>query len=73
MIGMHKFRRDVDHKLRVLQHADMIGDVDKALRVGAVLQPLPVSRCIQRKSTLRGSPRTAIIQGRMSHKCADIT
>lgn len=27
---MHKFRRDVDHKLRVLQHADKIGDVGKA-------------------------------------------
>lgn len=32
MIGMHKFRRDVDHKLRVLQHADKIGDVGKACR-----------------------------------------
>jgi transposase-like protein len=32
MIGMHKFRRDVDHKLRVLQHADNIGDVGKACR-----------------------------------------
>ena len=29
---MHKFRRDVDHKLRVLQHADKIGDVGKACR-----------------------------------------
>ena len=27
---MHKSRRDVDHKLRVLQHADKIGDVGKA-------------------------------------------
>lgn len=27
---MHKFRRDVDHKLRVLQHADKIGDVGKS-------------------------------------------
>jgi hypothetical protein len=32
VIGMHKFRRDVDHKLRVLQHADKIGDVGKACR-----------------------------------------
>lgn len=32
MITMHKFRRDVDHKLRVLQHADQIGDVGKACR-----------------------------------------
>src|SRR6476469_3943469 len=30
MITMYKFRRDVDHKLRVLQHADKIGDVGKA-------------------------------------------
>ena len=29
---MYKFRRDVDHKLRVLQHADKIGDVGKACR-----------------------------------------
>ena len=29
---MHKFRRDVDHKLRVLRHADQIGDVGKACR-----------------------------------------
>ena len=27
-----KFRRDVDHKLRVLRHADQIGDVGKACR-----------------------------------------
>lgn len=26
---MHKFKRDMDHKLRVLQRADKIGDVDK--------------------------------------------
>ena len=32
MISMHKFRRDADHKLRVLQHADKIGDVGKACR-----------------------------------------
>jgi hypothetical protein len=32
MIGMHKFRRDSDHKLRALQHADKIGDVGKACR-----------------------------------------
>jgi transposase len=32
MISMHKFRRDADHKLRVLQHADKIGDVGKAYR-----------------------------------------
>src|SRR6516165_6886216 len=41
--------------------------------MGAVLQPLPTSRCIQRKSTLRGAPRTTIIDQRMSHKCAVIT
>ncbi len=29
---MHKFRREVDHKLRVLIHADQIGDVGKACR-----------------------------------------
>lgn len=29
---MHKFRRDVDHKLRALQHADKIGDASKAFR-----------------------------------------
>ena len=29
---MHKFRREVDHKLRVLRHADQIGDVGKACR-----------------------------------------
>ncbi|WP_425905388.1 hypothetical protein [Nitrobacter sp. TKz-YC02] len=29
---MHKFRRDVGYKLRVLQHADKIGDVGKACR-----------------------------------------
>ena len=29
---MYKFRRDVDHKLRVLQHADKISDVGKACR-----------------------------------------
>ena len=29
---MHKFRRDVAHKLRVLQHDDKIGDVGKACR-----------------------------------------
>lgn len=28
----HKFRRDVDHELRVLNHADQIGDVGKACR-----------------------------------------
>ena len=28
----YKFRRDVDHKLRVLRHADQIGDVGKACR-----------------------------------------
>jgi transposase len=32
MFAMHKFRRDVDHKLRVLQHAEKIGDVGKACR-----------------------------------------
>jgi transposase InsO family protein len=32
MTGMHKFRRDVDHKLRVLRHASQIGDVGKACR-----------------------------------------
>src|SRR6516165_10926155 len=32
MIGMHKLGREVDHKLRVLQHADKIGDVGKACR-----------------------------------------
>ena len=29
---MHKFRRDVDHKLRILRHADQIGNVGKACR-----------------------------------------
>jgi hypothetical protein len=29
---MYKFRRDVDHKLRVLQYADKIGDVGRACR-----------------------------------------
>jgi transposase InsO family protein len=32
MTTMHKFRREVDHKLRVLRHADQIGDVGKACR-----------------------------------------
>jgi transposase-like protein len=32
MVTMHKFRRDADHKLRVLQHADRIGDIGKACR-----------------------------------------
>ena len=32
MKAMHKFRREVDHKLRVLRHADQIGDVGKACR-----------------------------------------
>jgi hypothetical protein len=37
MIGMHKFWRDVDHKLRVLQHADItdfiliLGETDLGL------------------------------------------
>ncbi|YBW40242.1 helix-turn-helix domain-containing protein [Nitrobacter sp. TKz-YC01] len=39
---MHKFRRDVDHKLRVLQHADKIGDVGKACRASL---PAAVSAC----------------------------
>lgn len=29
---MYKFKRDADHKLRVLRHADRIGDVGKACR-----------------------------------------
>ena len=29
---MHKFRRDADHKFRVLQHADKFGEVGKACR-----------------------------------------
>jgi transposase-like protein len=32
MISRYKFRRDADHKFRVLQHADKIGDVGKARR-----------------------------------------
>lgn len=32
MIVMHKFRRDVDHKLRVFRHAEKIGDVGNACR-----------------------------------------
>jgi transposase InsO family protein len=32
MTGMHKFRREVDHKLRVLRHASQIGDVGKVER-----------------------------------------
>lgn len=30
---MHKFRRDVDHELRMHQHTDKIGDVGKACRI----------------------------------------
>lgn len=43
---MHKFRRDVDHKLRVLRRADPIGDVGKACRcfgVGRVSSEARVS------------------------------
>jgi len=38
MIKTHQFRRDVDHKLRVLNHADQIGDVGKACRYFGVGQ-----------------------------------
>jgi hypothetical protein len=44
---MHKFRRDVDHKLRVLQHADKIGDVGKACRYfGVGRQLLSLANCL---------------------------
>ena len=33
---MYKFRGDADHKFRVLQHADKIGDVRKACRYFSV-------------------------------------
>jgi hypothetical protein len=47
MTGMHKFRRDVDHKLRVLQHADKIGDVGKACRYfGVGRQLLSLANCL---------------------------
>ena len=32
MISIHKFRRDADHKFRVLKHADKIGNVGKVCR-----------------------------------------
>jgi transposase-like protein len=32
MMTMHKFRREAAHKLRVLKHAEAIGDVGKACR-----------------------------------------
>lgn len=41
MIGMHKFRPDVDHKPRVLQHADKIGDVGKAYKSKTVTVQTP--------------------------------
>jgi hypothetical protein len=43
MIGMDKFRRDVDHKLRVLQHAYKIGDVGKHDGILASVGPASIA------------------------------
>jgi hypothetical protein len=73
---MNKSERDVQRKLRVLKHAEAIGEVAKTCRYfgtgrasfyswrtayqRAVLQSLQTSRCLQWQSTLRSLARAAI-------------
>ncbi len=75
---MYKFRRDVDHKLRVLQHADKIGDVGKHVGILASVEPASIaggrrigSRAWQASKIarqLRKIPLIARLQ-RSSRKC----